>query len=494
MNRHDFTGILSQGKGIRFWAALTLLAVFCPAMEASPKRVAFFSSSGEMVDYVRTHANRSSVSIDVFPAADAKAFAKALSGGYKIYFFHTTGENAEDLEGRVDLIRASDLRAQAGVVADVVDPAALREMCSRRSVVFVDIRDDSYGVAAEKRRCALAVLHWCASNDDGIDFRLVVDDERRLTERRTRRLHDSKWGVFNHYLGSGIKTAEEWRRKVEAFDVKLMADQLEACGAKFLFFTVMQGLRWMCAPSAAFDRIGCTKPGEACSVRDLPMELAVELERRGIDLYLYYTGDGPYADADLGPKFGLTRARYFGVNESFVRNWAGVLEELSVRYGDKVKGWWIDGCYGATFLRYTDELMSYYDRAVKKGNPDALIACNGGVRDYYFKHYRNEDFTCGEFNDFYCVPKERFIGGAQAFALIPLGKADGWSAGWGRPGCKRSSEYVANYVRMVNDNGGVVAIDVMVMPDGSWDAEQFKVLKAVGRATGTLRDTEDRTQ
>ena len=62
------------------------------------------------------------------------------------------------------------------------------------------------------------------------------------------------------------------------------------------------------------------------------------------------------------------------MTEAFVKNWASVLEELSVRYGEKVRGWWIDGCYDETFLRYDDELMSHYDRAVKKGNPDALVA------------------------------------------------------------------------------------------------------------------------
>jgi hypothetical protein len=33
------------------------------------------------------------------------------------------------------------------------------------------------------------------------------------------------------------------------------------------------------------------------------------------------------------------------VTEVFVQKWASVLEEYTVRYGDKVSGWWIDGCY-----------------------------------------------------------------------------------------------------------------------------------------------------
>ena len=72
-----------------------------------------------------------------------------------------------------------------------------------------------------------------------------------------------------------------------------------------------------------------------------------------------------------------------------------------------------------------------------------------------------------------------------AFALIPLGKGRG---GWGKCGCQRSPEYVANYVKLVNDNDGVVAIDVHVELNGAWDAEQFEALKVVGRVTGTLRE------
>ncbi len=60
-------------------------------------------------------------------------------------------------------------------------------------------------------------------------------------------------------------------------------------------------------------RIGGTRPGEACSVRDLPLELSHELARRGIDLYLYYTGDGPYLDAEIGSRFGFTEPRFLGV-------------------------------------------------------------------------------------------------------------------------------------------------------------------------------------
>ena len=86
-----------------------------------------------------------------------------------------------------------------------------------------------------------------------------------------------------------------------------------------------------------------------------------------------------------------------------------------------------------------------------------------------------------------CELAIRFIDGAQAHALIPLGAWRGREPNWGGRGLKRTPEYLADYVSIVNANDGVVTIDVHVDPDGTWDPEQLEALKAVGRRTGTLR-------
>lgn len=298
--------------------------------------------------------------------------------------------------------------------------------------------------------------------------------------RRTQRLHDAKWGVFNHFLGFGCRSAAEWNARVNGFDVKALGERLTACGAKFYFITIMQGERWMLAPNATFDRICGTRPGEACATRDLVRELVDELTPRDIDLYLYYTGDGPHFDPELGPKMGLAEPRIGGVDHVFVKNWASVLEEYAVRYGDNVKGWWIDGCT-RQFLKYTDDLLDLYTAAIRKGNPDAVVAFNDGVKDYFTAYGRSADFTAGEFNDFYAVPRGRFVDGQQAFALIPLGDwtKDGDGAGWCNKGMKISREKLVQYVHTVNERGGVVAIDIRINPDSTWEPDQFEALKAL---------------
>ena len=398
---------------------------------------------------------------------------KALKSGadYDAFVFRVkSGDDKDEFSRAVEQIRQA--RPATSVIAVYLrEDAAWRAIIDRLIIA-------PYCDGPEKEN---AYVVYIVSVNWGVDRKhpkYLALSER--ANRRTQRLHDSKWGVFNHFLGHGCRTAEEWNAKVNGFDVKALGERLSACGARFYFITIMQGRRWMLAPNATYDRICGTKPGEACAKRDLVLELSEELERRGIDLYLYYTGDGPYLDPELGPKMGLVSPRIGGVDRRFVENWAAVLEEYAVRYGKRVKGWWVDGCY-EELLKYNDDLLDVYTAAIRKGSGEAIVAYNNGVREYFTAYGRSADFTAGEFNDFYAVPKGRFVNGQQAFALIPLGDwtQGGDGAGWCSPGMKISSEKLVNYVRTVNERGGVVAIDVRINPDSSWDADQFEALKAL---------------
>ena len=303
---------------------------------------------------------------------------------------------------------------------------------------------------------------------------------------------DQKWGIFTHYLYGCQNNADAWQSMgrggdwsecVDEFDTEKLADQLAEIGAHYLIFTVMQGHQYMCAPNAAFDRITGYRPGEACARRDLIEDLYASLSKRGISLLLYYTGDGPYKDeAKAGPAMGFIEPREEGVTDEFVKNWTDVLREYAVRYGDKVKGWWVDGCY--TYFKYTDANLKPYADAIRAGNPEALIAFNGGVKERVFHYSQWDDYTCGEMNSFADLPDDRFIGGSQWHSLAPLGvSADGreWG-GWCRPGCKHTAEHMREYVRAVNAKGGVVSIDVGLMRDGSICPEQIALLKEALKA------------
>lgn len=301
-----------------------------------------------------------------------------------------------------------------------------------------------------------------------------------------------KWGVFNHYL-FGMQNGKDplrnpggkitsWDACVREFDVERLAAALHKMGAGYYFITLMQGGKYMCAPNAAYDRICGTQPGEACSTRDLPMELAAALGKYGIDLYLYYTGDGPHLDPAAGERMGMTEPRT-PVTPRFLENWSSVLQEFAMRYGNQVKGWWIDGCYG--WLGYNRETLDYYDRAIHAGNPEALISYNyGGAKEGELQAApHREDYFAGERNDFIDIPGARLINGEQTHVFAPLGVLPpGYGGGaWGFPGVKRDKDYMLDYIRRVNAIGAPVTVDIVVYRDGSFDPEQEELLAYVGR-------------
>lgn len=315
-------------------------------------------------------------------------------------------------------------------------------------------------------------------------------------QHRADRLMERKWGVFTHYLyreqngvgrpANSLGRQTEWDECVRSFDVRKYVEQIARTNAGYAFITLMQGDRFLCAPNSTYDRITGYRPGEACSTRDLILDLYDELEKHGIDLYLYYTGDGPYQDSRAGKSFGFNLDRK-NLNEGFVEKWASVLQEYAVRYGDKVKGWWIDGCYarqdfsGGESFGYTDALLKKYKEAVLKGNPNAIVAFNNGVGRRVQYYSALDDFTCGEMNDFVDIPDGRFLDGVQWHTLAPLGAApdgDPWGS-WCAQGVKRNAEYMSNYISRVNAKGGAVTIDIFLQRDGSFDPEQLEVLRAI---------------
>jgi hypothetical protein len=302
------------------------------------------------------------------------------------------------------------------------------------------------------------------------------------------------YGVFVHYLNEiqndpaavqslGRKTS--WDDCVREFDVPRFAEAMAEAGAGYVIFTTHQRTRFLIAPNATFDRITGYRPGEACATRDLVADLYEALRRKGIPLMLYWTGNGPSADAKANAAMGWKTP----VTREWLLKWAAITEEYGRRYGEKVAGWWVDGCYYTHGdLRYDDEKLGILAAALKAGNPKRLIALNPGVE--LTAYSRHEDFTAGEQNQFHARPVRRWLKGEQWHILSYLGAdrvGNYLSGGWCEPGARYTKRELAEYIFDVNLAGGVVSIDVLLYRDGTLDRSQMEVLKSLRPALAAMK-------
>lgn len=285
-------------------------------------------------------------------------------------------------------------------------------------------------------------------------------------------------GVFTHYLDSlqnefgsnsqGRNTT--WSQCVDEFNVTAYAQSAANAGARYVIITMMQGTKFMLAPNAVYDSFTGYAPGDACASRDLVLDIVDALAPFGIRLMLYWTGDGPHLDQQASTGLGWPEAPVSRSNVPvlFTQRWAAVLQEYAMRYGNKVAGWWTDGCY--TYFNYSDSKLKPYHDAIRAGNPAGLVALNQGVVHPISRYSTWEDYTCGESNDFTEIPTTRFVNGSQWHTLSFLGTA------WAAPGLRYNSSSLGAYVAAVNAVGGVVSVDVQLLRNGSMNAAQVAVV------------------
>ena len=310
--------------------------------------------------------------------------------------------------------------------------------------------------------CLIALLSWNAQAD--------------TRNPHTDWFRDAKYGVFMHFLPADAKGLA----LVEQFDVQALANQLEQTGAKYFVLTLGQNSGFFNSPNAAYDRYTGYAPGERCASRDLPLELSRALQLKGIRLMLYLPCQVPNEDARAQKAFGLRQGRADQpIDLAFANKWAEVIREWSERYGDQVSGWWFDGAYD--HVRFNEAIAEVYARAVKRGNPRAIVTFNPGVK--VIRHTQAEDYTAGELNEpFDHVPASRWLDGSQWHALTYLGST------WGQRNTRYSAQRWADWVGAVMANGGVVTLDLGPNydpargPVGSLDREQAEQLEAVKAA------------
>ena len=291
---------------------------------------------------------------------------------------------------------------------------------------------------------------------------------------------EAGYGVFVHYLDHiqnnkaeihSLGRQTSWDECVKEFDCKKFAAQMKEVQAGYVIFTMAQLSPYIIAPNQIYDELTGYEPGQACATRDLVEDLYKALSEHGIPLMLYWTGDGPRKDKKAADGLGGWSGK---ISEEYVRNWASVVQEYGERYGDKVVGWWVDGCYA--HIGYKEKTWGILAKSLKAGNTNRIIALNNPSMDHANSSTDHDDYTTGEVNHFKDVPDGRWRDKKQFHVLSFLGSS---FQGWGQPGSKYKKQQLIDYVHKVNENGGVVSIDVLLYRDGSLDRSQLEILRAL---------------
>ena len=316
---------------------------------------------------------------------------------------------------------------------------------------------------------------------------------------------DCGWGVFCHYLAGAPgfpgadMSAEAWSQQVDDFDVRGLAEQLQSVGAPYFFITIGQGSGHFCTPNETWDRLTGVQPSK-CSRRDLVSDLHAELAPRGIKLLVYSAAGIGWKDQAARPglkmryhhndvdgdgkKFGYAIWRKHR-QVDMMRNIEAIHADWSARWGDKVCGWWIDGCYEAEarFPEGDPPNFATFAAALRTGNPEAIVTFNTGVKTPIICNSAVEDYTAGEISR--ALPEcpgpwvEKDDHKARYHVLSYLGEH------WCRGEPRFPAELVAGYTRHVTSKGGVVTWDVPIRPDGLIPEAFLEQLRAIGEGVSS---------
>jgi hypothetical protein len=299
-------------------------------------------------------------------------------------------------------------------------------------------------------------------------------------------MREARFGVMTHFLHEWIMrgqrdqmTPENWNALVDAFEVETCAEQLASVGARYYIISIGQNSGYYISPNAAYDRITGLTPSKLAR-RDLVADLAAAVTKRGIKLIVYLPSGGPAGDRAASTALQWENGPHR--NAEFQRHWEEIIREWSLRWGDKVSGWWFDGCYWPNLMYRTDEPPNFrsFAAAARAGNPNSVVAFNPGVVNRALSLTPHEDYIAGEISD----PKlwnarrnaDGRVDGAQLHVLSYLG------ATWGQGAPRFSTEDAVAFSQKVAAVGGALTWDTPTRNNGTFAPEFLAQLKAIGEA------------
>ena len=308
-------------------------------------------------------------------------------------------------------------------------------------------------------------------------------------EERAAWLREARFGVMTHYLADWIArredqrpSVERWNELVDNFDVEALAEQLESVGARYYLITIGQNSGYYLSPNATYDRFVGRTPSR-CSRRDLVADLYVALRKRNIRLMVYLPAGAPNGDREAREKLEWQNGPH--PNREFQAKWEEVIREWSTRWGDKVVGWWFDGCYWPNTMYRGAEPPNFesFAAAARAGNPKSIVAFNPGVFLRVFSMSPHEDYTAGEINDVARIEIKRQANGKLDGTQIQILSYLGERWGMGEP--RFATNDVVRSSREIWRYDGAFTWDVPIQSNGTIAEPFVEQLKAVGAAART---------
>ncbi|MHC4871459.1 MAG: alpha-L-fucosidase [Planctomycetota bacterium] len=314
--------------------------------------------------------------------------------------------------------------------------------------------------------------------------------------KTTDKLASSKWGVMAHFLASGAGlpedselTPEKWNCMVDNFNTAGLAEQLANIGAGYYMISIGQGSGYYCAPNPVYDQITGFSESK-CSDRDLVSDLYTDLSRHGIKLLVYMPSDGSWGDFEAREKLSMAHHWNDFPNgdydwsqsrqEQFMVNWDKILTCWSENWLEKVDGFWVDGCF-APEVRFPEDCEPNFksmSRALKSGNPEAIVAYNSGVKIPVVSTTPEDDFTAGEIAHGLPECPGAFVeadGNKARFHILSYVGSD-----WGQGQEPRfTDELLRSYTAYVAGKGGFVTWDTPFEQDGSLPDSFYRHLESL---------------
>src|SRR5882724_6489465 len=299
-------------------------------------------------------------------------------------------------------------------------------------------------------------------------------------------MREARFGVMTHFLHDWIMqdqreqmTPENWNTLVDGFDVEAVAKQLKSVGASYYLISIGQNSGYYLSPNKTYDRITGITPSRL-SRRDLVADLAVALSKQGIKLMVYLPAGAPSGDAAARAALKWKNGAYR--NTEFQRNWEAIIREWSLRWGNKVVGWWFDGVYWPNNMYRGAGPPNFrsFASAARAGNPRSAVAFNPGQVNRALSLTPYEDYIAGEIGDPTLWSARRnfdgLMDGAQIHFLSHLGTT------WGLGSPRFSTEQAITFSRKVAEVGGVVTWDTPAQRNGTFAPVFLAQLKDIGEA------------